>query len=255
MERKLALFALTDHDSIEGFEEVRTNCGSVPTLCALELSCREYDRSVHLLLYNVSESHRPELKQRLAEIRKVRIDRVYRVCEKLAALGAPIDPQQILDRARHSTPGRPHIAAQLVREGHCSTMSQAFARFLRDQGPADVPVQRLSLADGLALGRACQAKMSLAHPHVYAAPALVAEMLATHKTQGLEGLECYTASYSQNQSKRWVELASEHGCMPTAGSDFHGEAKPSVQQLGVPVPASVARELSDWLEVPIAVSV
>lgn len=245
--RGLALCALSDHDSIAGFEEFEAHCHGVPTLCALELSCREYDRSVHLLLYGIAASQRESLAVELASIRKDRVERVYRVCEKLAALDAAVDPEEILSRTAHGTPGRPHIAAALVRAGHCSTLEQAFAKYIRDGGPADVPIRRLSLADGLALGRAHGAKMSLAHPHVYNAPALVEEMLYEYKEHGLEGLECYTYVYSNNQRKRWAQLADQHGCVATAGSDYHGANKVDVQSLGVALPQARARALGEWL--------
>lgn len=255
-QRSLALFSLTDHDSIAGFEELQANLAAhddaPEAICSLELSCREYGRSVHLLLYHIPETHRASLASELAQIRKDRVDRVYRVCERLNELGVSIDPEDILSRTAHGTPGRPHIAQALVRAKVCPNIEQAFARYLRDQGPADVPIKRLSLADGLDLGRAHGAKMSLAHPHVYQSPALVAEMLATHKSQGLEGLECFTAMYGQNQRKRWAQMADEHGCVATAGSDFHGDNKVDVTRLGVAVEPERALAISTWLQVPLA---
>lgn len=251
-ERGLGLFSLTDHDSIAGFDEVQGVYEDPSTFCSLELSCREYDRSVHVLLYNVPESSRESLGRELAEIREARVQRVYKVCERLASLDVAIDPEDILSRTAHGTPGRPHIAAALVRAKVVPNLEQAFARFLRDGGAADVPIKRLSLADGLALGRAHGAKMSLAHPHVYKVPALVAEMLRDYREQGLEGLECYTAMYGENQKKRWAQMADEHGCVATAGSDFHGDNKPEVTGLGVAIPRARAHALSEWLEVPLA---
>lgn len=255
VERSLALFSLTDHDSIAGFQELQEHLEASPNapapICSLELSCREYDRSVHLLLYHVPEAHQASLARELAQIREARVQRVYKVCDRLAELGVTIDPEEILSRTAHGTPGRPHIAQALVRAKACPNIEQAFARYLRDQGPADVPIKRISLADGLALGRAHGAKMSLAHPHVYQSPALVAEMLATHRAEGLEGLECFTAIYGQNQRKRWAQMADEHDCVATAGSDFHGDNKPDVTRLGVAVVYARAQAISEWLELPL----
>lgn len=245
--RSLALFCLTDHDSIAGYPEICE--GYARSFCALELSCREFGRSVHVLLYNVPKGHQTSLQSELDEIRKARVERVYKVVERLARLEVHIDPEDILSRTAHGTPGRPHIAAAIVRAGACPNLEQAFARYLRDGGPADVPIKRLSLADGLALGKAHGAKMSLAHPHVYNAPARVAEMLRDHKARGLEGLECYTAIYGENQKKRWAQMADEHGCIATGGSDFHGDNKPDVQSLGVAIPRARAQVLSEWLGV------
>lgn len=255
-DRALALFSLTDHDSIAGFEAIKQGLVQAPAgpaaLCSLELSCREYERSVHLLLYHVPDAHQASLANELAKIREARVQRVYKVCERLSKLGVQIDPEDILSRTAHGTPGRPHIAQALVRAKACPNIEQAFARYLRDQGPADVPIKRVSLADGLALGRAHGAKMSLAHPHVYQSPALVAEMLATYRAQGLEGLECFAAMYGQNQRKRWAQLADEHGCVATAGSDFHGDNKPDVARLGVAIEPERAFALSEWLQVPLS---
>lgn len=251
--RALALFSLTDHDSIAGYDELAQAYQDASTFCSLELSCREYGRSVHVLLYNIPERARASLAQELAEIRKARVERVYKVCERLESLGVPIDPEDILSRTAHGTPGRPHIAAALVRAKACPNLEQAFARYLRDGGPADVPMKRLSIQDGLVLGRAHGAKMSMAHPHVYNSPALVQEMLSDYRKEGLEGLECYTAMYGENQRKRWAQMADAQGCVATAGSDFHGDNKKDVTALGVAIPRNRAEALSEWLDVALSI--
>src|SRR5690606_34005299 len=54
--RGATLFCLTDHDTDRGFADSAAAVGEGCTvLRGLELSCREYDRSVHILLYGLKE--------------------------------------------------------------------------------------------------------------------------------------------------------------------------------------------------------
>lgn len=245
--RDLQLFALTDHDSIAGYATIQKAVPEIPSLCSLELSCREAGRSVHVLLYAIPESSRSSLQGELDAIREGRVQRIFRICEALAKKGIELDPDEILAAVGSSTPGRPHVAKALVDRGYCPSQQQAFTRYLRDGAIGDIPSSKLSLADGLALGRAHGAKMSLAHPHVYQRPALVAEFLRDYRHEGLEALEVFYSTYSQSQRQRWMEMAQDLGCVATGGSDFHGEQRPEVAQLGVAMPKSRAEQMFQWL--------
>jgi predicted metal-dependent phosphoesterase TrpH len=176
-----------------------------------------------------------------------RRERVRQIAQRLAPLGVHIDADALIAKHAGVTIGRPHIAEELVRVGAVSSRSEAFDRYLKDGGPGDVVVSRLSLAEGLALGRAAGGRMSLAHPHVHGnrAEGIVRE----HKGLGLSGLEVFYGQYKSKSRKNWAGLAEEHGLVQTGGSDFHGESLPSVTRLGVDVPDSVGKSLLSWLEI------
>ena len=62
------------------------------------------------------------------------------ILRRLRRLGIELDDAAILSRTHGRTPGRPDVARALVEAGVVRTPQDAFTRFLRDGGPADVPL-------------------------------------------------------------------------------------------------------------------
>ena len=145
-------------------------------------------------------------------------------------------------------------AAASTSWGSTSTPSRSFAtrpgeRYLHDNGPADVAFARISLAEGLELGKAAGARMSLAHPHTLRSPALVADIYRRHRADGLEGIEALYGRYSHAEREGWLRLARQCDLVVTGGSDFHGEAMPDVAQPGIELPEPYAARVCEWLGV------
>ncbi len=245
-ERELELLCLTDHDSMAGHP---ATVGAAPrVLRGLELSCRDRERSVHVLCYGVRPGPGMDaLQARLDQIQHVRIHRIRLICAKLDGLGIHLDADAILARAEGRTAGRPDVARALVEAGAVPTTKDAFTRYLRDGGPADVPIARLSPAEGVELAVAAGARCSLAHPHTLGAEHAT-DLLRAHRDRGLEGLEAWYGRYSDEERRRWADLADAHGLVVTGGSDFHGDLVPEVPTLGVELPPPRAEALLAWLE-------
>lgn len=246
------LFALTDHDTFAGYEETRDVLATRGTvvLRGLELSCKEYGRTVHMLLYGLAEGPGLDaLQQRLETVGVQRRERLRAICGRLHRLGIPLDAEAILVRTHGKTAGRPDVARALVAAGVCSSPREAFTRFLHDGGPADVPVDRVSVSEGLALGRAAGARMSLAHPHTLGDFALVRDLFVRLRGDGLEGIEAYYGKHSRVEIETWLELARKLDLVPTGGSDFHGEMSPDVSRPGIELGDRASRRLCAWLGV------
>jgi predicted metal-dependent phosphoesterase TrpH len=246
------LFCLTDHDTMSGYASTRDGLPGVRVLRGLELSCKWEGRNVHLLLYGVAEgSGGARLESRLGSRLVERRERIGKIVEKLESLGIVLDRAALASAIEGRTPGRPDVARALVNEGHCSSMREAFERYLHDGGPADVPVEGISVAEGCALAREAGARVSLAHPHTLRHYDLVRELLKTHREQGLDGLEVHYGSYAANQRASWSRLVTELELVATGGSDFHGDANPQISRPGIELPEPVAERLWAWLE-PVA---
>src|SRR2546427_6419110 len=56
------------------------------------------------------------------------------MAERLAELGMPIDPAEVLALARDGSAGRPHIAQVMVNRGYVASVREAFDRYLRAGG-------------------------------------------------------------------------------------------------------------------------
>lgn len=245
------LFCLTDHDTWAGYEAtVQAAAGRFTVLRGLELSCREYDRTIHLLLYGLQPGPGLDvLDARLDRITLDRRDRIRRICLRLAKLGVQLDSAPILAAAEGRVPGRPDVALALVAAGVCTSPREAFDRFLKDGGPADVPIERLGVAEGLALARGAGARVSLAHPHTLRQPALVRDLFVRFRDQGLEGIEAFYGRYGRAESDAWLRLVRELDLVPTGGSDFHGDLIPDITRPGIELAQPHAERLLEWLGV------
>jgi len=247
-----SLFCLTDHDTVDGYPATAERLAGRPctVLRGLELSCKEGRRTIHLLIYGIADGPGLEtLKECLRGVRVARERRLLAIVDRLAGLGIELDGEALLASTSDHTPGRPDVARALKAAGVVNSMREAFDRFLRDGGPADVQIARLSLGDGLDLGRACGGRMSLAHPHTLRSFPLVADICRRFHGAGLGGLEAFYGRYGPAERESWCRLVDEQGMVATGGSDFHGEAVPSVSRPTIDLPEERAARLCDWLEV------
>ncbi len=245
------LFCLTDHDTMAGCVETARVLAErgVRVLRGLELSCKHEGRTIHLLIWGVAEGAGLDaLQVQLDEQHRLRRERIGAICARLGELGIALDPEPILRAAAGRIPGRPDVAKALVDAGVCSSVRDAFDRLLSDEGPANVPVPGLSLAQGLALGRAAGARMGLAHPHTLKHFAIVRSLFDEFRDAGLEGIEAYYGTCSPAQAEGWLRLASEYQLVPTAGSDFHGELLGTISRPGVELPKRHVERLRNWFE-------
>ena len=126
--------------------------------------------------------------------------------------------------------------------GLFATKDEAFDRWLHDGGAADVPLARLSIADGLAAVRAVGARASLAHPHQHGDKGK--KLLRRFHGEGLDGVEAYYGRYDAAERDRWLRVADDLKLTATGGSDWHGEASAG---LGVELPEARGQALLAWL--------
>jgi predicted metal-dependent phosphoesterase TrpH len=243
-ERAPAVFALTDHDTCAGHAAIVEHVPAA--LRAVELTCHDEGRSVHVLVYDAAADARwSELEALLATQIAARRERLRAIGARLFRLGIVLDVEPILAAATADhgrVVGRPDVANALVAQGVASSRDDAFSRWLYDGGPADVPLAKLGIADGLAVVRAVGARASLAHPHQHGDRA--GKMLKRFAKEGLDGVEAFYGRYDAGERGRWLQLADRLGLTATGGSDWHGE---DGARLGVEIPDERGKLLLDWL--------
>ena len=239
--RGVEVFALTDHDTCAGWDV------AVPgarVLRAAEMSCDHKGRTIHVLAYDRGGNGWGALEEKLADIRVARINRMRVMVARLEQRGIHIDIAPLLVLSNERTIGRPDLARAMVAAGHVTSMKEAFSRHLFDGGPVDVPTRALSMADALAAGRAANAAMSLAHPHLY--DDLSITLLRDFKDLGLTGVEAYYGNYDARERHRWMQVADGRGLTCTGGSDWHGPDE-GHGPVGVDLPPERADAVQRWL--------
>jgi predicted metal-dependent phosphoesterase TrpH len=224
------VWALSDHDTVAGLEEAGAAAGElgIRFVPGIELSAFLDKREIHLLGHFVDPTH-PTLRSfedLLAEKRRTRMEQIV---EKLAPLGIRLEVANILKFSGGKTIGRPHVARAIVETGAVATVKEAFDRYLGEGKPAYVQRYRLDAPDAVKLVRGAGGTTTVAHPGVNK---LERGELARLAEAGVVGVEVYHPDQNPSVREKYLRLAEEYGMVPTAGSDFHGEAVAPDRRLG-----------------------
>lgn len=224
----LAGVALTDHDTVSGWTQMRDACArhGLVFIPGIELSTERDGRSVHLLGYWIDPND-AALADECDRLRNERSRRAEDICDRLDALGVGIDVARVRELAGSAPIGRPHIASAMVEAGHVADIQTAFDHYLADGGPAYVPKYAVDPVRGVELLTAAGGVVVLAHPGVSedgggsVNPELLSELAAV----GLAGVEVDHPAHEPDVAERWRQLARAHDLLTTGASDFHGERK------------------------------
>jgi len=226
----LAVWALTDHDSVGGLESARAaaDAHGLRFVPGIELSVHLDRREVHVLGHFVDPRSVAlrSFEDLLAEKRRVRMGEII---HKLAALGVALTPDEIETFSGGKTLGRPHVARAMVDKGVVSTVKEAFDRFLGEGRPAYVGRYRLTVKEAVDLIRGAGGAATLAHPGV---SSIERGDLERMKAWGLVGVEAHHPDHNPSVREKYLRIAKEFDLVPTAGSDFHGEAVNPDRHLG-----------------------
>ena len=162
---------------------------------------------------------------------------MYTLAARLAELGIPIDPAEVLALAGEAAPGRPHVAQVMVKHGYVRSVREAFDKYLRSDGPANVPRHRLTPIEAIEVIRRARGVAVLAHPGLANRDAMIPQLVDA----GLEGIETYYAEHSGEQVRNYLDLCRRFDLVATGGSDFHGPHTGRTNPPGTP-----AVPLSAW---------
>ena len=238
--RGVRIFALTDHDTLDGQEEAARAAARHPgftLIPGVELSCDVPGTEVHMLGLFVNR-HDQALLDQLELFRRGRIERAEKMVEALARLGVPIEWSRVQEIAGEASVGRPHVAQALLERGHIQRFEEAFDRYLGRNGPAYFERQKLTPHDAIAMIRAAGGLPIFAHPSFTDGYEEIAADLAAH---GLFGMEVYYKHYEPEQVDALRQLADRLGLFTSGGSDFHGIERDNERQPGdIPLPDAVA---------------
>jgi len=248
--RRLAVVALTDHDTTAGLAEARAAADDFEDLrfvAGIEVSARFQPGTMHILGLGIDEDS-PALGDLARFLREARKQRNPQIVARLQALGVQIDMDDVLAVAAGAHGqiddrpiGRMHIAEAMRRKGLVRGTDEAFEKFLAKGGPAYVDRERWTPTRTIQAIRDAGGVPVLAHPVQlnYDNRAQLMRIVRNLAAHGLEGIEAYHGDHSARQTRFYIALAKRLDLGITGGSDFHGPAKPQAQ-LGRPrVPLSV----------------
>ena len=228
----LSAFALTDHDTTEGLDEAMkyTSQTGVKLIPGIEFSTEYSGRDIHILGLFINHRESDFLK-RLNDFRDSRLLRNEKMCKKLREEGG-IDITYELLKAENpdSVITRSHYATFLYKHGYVNSRNEAFDRYIGDHCKYFVPRQKVTPAQAIKLVRDNGGVSVLAHPTLYhMTKKQIRELVMDLKASGLEGIEGIYSTYSASEENYIQSLAREFSLLISGGSDFHGDAKPSLE--------------------------
>jgi predicted metal-dependent phosphoesterase TrpH len=254
--RGIRVMALTDHDTISGLGEAETAAREagitlIPGV-ELEINAESPGFSIPQLAIN-GEFHllglgirRPtglfvETLKRLAgardrrnrqileKMRDAGIEADYRDIEALAGgkLGGTGKNSEAGGLSGPVLIGRPHFGAFLIKRKIVKNQEQAFKRYLGKGRPFYVPKGGLEFAEATDMIHESGGIAVLAHPmSLYVSWGKLPAFFGRLRELGLDGIEAWHPTAKPGICKRLDELGRSFHLYITAGSDFHGSARP-----------------------------
>jgi len=227
-ENEFEAISITDHDNLSGINEAikKGNEIGIEVIPGLEISSDIKDREIHILGYFI-QTDSQELERYLNFFRVERLKRASRIVNKLNLLGISLSIDDVMEVAKNSAVGRPHIAQALLNRGLISTYYEAFNKYIGNGGPAFEKKVHISPQSAFKIISDAGGLSFIAHPG-YMEESLLKELI----DEGVDGIEVIHSSHSQHQVRFYRGIVNEYFLLECGGSDFHGGKRDDDKNFG-----------------------
>ena len=227
----LALFSVTDHDTVDGALEMEKFVpAGVRYIRGVEFSCLSPGGKCHILGYDYDPDH-PAFRAALAEGRRLRMEKLERRLEQLKTdHGIVLTDSERTWLLSRNSPGKPHLGRIIRDRGLAPDLDSAIRGFIRDV-PGRDRIEAQTAIEAIAAAGGCAV---WAHPlggegEKRLSSEKFENLLETLCGYGLRGLECRYSRYGRKESDFLLGHAAQRGLIPTGGSDYHGTNKKGIE--------------------------
>ena len=237
IEKGLAAFALTDHDTVDGLEEAITYASSLRSagidapevIPGVEFSTEYQGKDVHIVGLYI-DYNAPKFQKYLVDFVESRTLRNQKMCKLLQeGAGMDITYESLLETFPDCVITRAHYARYMMSKGYVKSISEAFERYIGDHCPYYMPREKVTPAQAIELILSAGGIPVLAHPLLYGmGKARLDTLVAELKDAGLIALEAIYSTYTPGDEREMRALADKYDLCISGGSDFHGENKPKL---------------------------
>ncbi len=231
IEKGLAAFALTDHDTTDGIAEAMAAAEGkdIEVIPGIEFSTEYKGRDIHIVgLYIDYESD--YFKRRLTHFVNGRKVRNIEMCRRLTEHGMPVTYEELEAEFPDCVLTRAHFAKFLQSHGYTKSIKEAFERYLDDNRPCFVPRKKITPMRAIEIILKAGGFPVLAHPCLYHMGKVQLETLvASLKEIGLMGIEAIYSANTPADERQIRALAEKYDLCISGGSDFHGTSKPGLE--------------------------
>jgi len=224
----ITTIALTDHDSISGWQEATTALR--PGICLVpgaEVSCQTLDGiSVHILGL-LFDSSNTELIDTLEKTRENRFGRMEKIIAKINEAGIEISMNEVLEQLSDgATLGRPHLADALIKKGVVASREEAFTQMLHNHSKYYVSHYSPTPEAVIKLIKDAGGVSVIAHPMAsHRGRTISLDTFGSLIQAGLDGIEVDHRDHSAEEKTQLISLAKESKLVMTGASDYHGNGK------------------------------
>jgi predicted metal-dependent phosphoesterase TrpH len=218
-EAALKAVGIADHDTIDGISEAM-EAGSrwgIEVVPGVELSSQHDGRDLHILGYYFDPDH-PRLMEYLGRFQQERYRRAAKMIRNLNLLGVRLTMDEVEERARGVSIGRPHLAEVLMEKGYVETFQEAFQRYIGYGSKAYEEKYKMRPEEAIRLLSESKGLSFLAHPGYMISDAVILHLIKA----GLDGIEIVHPKLNENRTQYLQQLARNHGLLVCGGSDCHG---------------------------------
>lgn len=221
-EKGLEVLALTDHDTIAGFNELKAlNRNQVKIISGSEFTCQWNSRILHIVGLGI-DSESAKLKKYFVHLEFLRTQRAKEIASRLIKMGLPDLFSDAEKAADGGSIGRPHFARVMLEKGLVSNEQQAFKKYLGAGKKGDVKIEWPDLSETISTISESSGLSVLAHPTKYKMTfTKIREVIAAFKELGGAGIEVSYPGVTPDQHMHLNRIAKNNQLMISAGSDFH----------------------------------
>lgn len=210
--------AITDHDNIDGWEDIDNNSYKIDVIKGVELSTYYKGDSVHVLGYYLNDGgDYSELDSFLKKTREDRLIRVKKIIDLLKKYDINVTYEEIIAEADGAV-ARPHIAKAIMKKyperGY--TSNYLFENYIGNDKPCYVPVNHYDTRDAIELLKRNHCLVVIAHPLLITK--FNYQELVKYNIDGIEAIY----NYQDNIKNDVLNFTLNNKLIVTGGSDYHG---------------------------------
>jgi 3',5'-nucleoside bisphosphate phosphatase len=226
----VALFSLSDHDTVEGLKFAREEAKkhNLPYVNGVEISTDTHDH-LHILGYGFDHENK-RLLEFLEYYRNRRMSRIKKSVKALQEIGLDIDYSRIAVKDKHSI-GRAHVADYLKKNKMVSTRQEAFVKYLIPGKPGYLPPVGAPIQEAVSIILESGGIPVLAHPGAVMNSVKITDLFK----HGIKGIEAYYPAHRESLTANFLATAKQHNLIATGGSDYHGPKSGKEKSLGIEV--------------------
>ena len=233
-DNNIGIMSLTDHDTVLGNKEIfRILEKDINVVSGIEMTAFVPKGRMHILGYDIDIYNR-DLNKVLDELKDNNINYLISLLARLKKdYGISFSYDDIKELVNtNGRVGRPSIAKLCVKYGYANNIPEAFDKYLVDVYEKVKDENKwLTYEDCIGLIKSSGGIPVLAHPNTLElSNSELLVLLKKLKDCGLEGIEAYHSSHSEDDIKKFIEIADNYDLLISGGSDFHGsKVKPDIQ--------------------------